>query len=183
MKRILSLTLVLVLSLCLFACDDEPIGPMSPEAAIQYSKDTMSTLSNQAADRDKLREDLINKNMVKVKGNVKFSLPGADIKLNGYSVIPWNSFGTDHMQIYFLYDFTNTREEDSYCSSVQVVAYQDGVRLDVAPYIDDNATAMIKNGVTIALKEAFVLNNLESDVQIKFEAGGEESAEYTAKIR
>ncbi len=183
-KRILSLILVLAVSVCISGCREEKkLVPMSPEDAIEYSKDTINTLSNQADARDLRRTQLIEQNKVKIKGNATFSLPKADIKLNAYSVIPWESLGQAQKQIYFLYDFINTDEDDRAPSSVQVVAYQDGVRLDGAIYFDDNASTMIKNGVSISVASAFVLNNLESDVQVKFVNYGEESEEYTVKIK
>lgn len=183
-KRILALALVSALGVCLCACnDDDKIMLPTPEQAINQAKGTINTLSDQADARDMRRTQLIEQNKVKIKGNATFSLPKADIKLKAYSVIPWESLGQPERQIYFLYDFINTDENDRSPSSVQVVAYQDGVRLDGAIYFDDNAATMIKNGVSISVASAFVLNNLESDVQVKFENYGEESEEYTVKIK
>ncbi len=182
-KRILSLILVLALGLCLCACgDDDKIMLPTPEQAINQAKGTINTLSDQADARDLRRTQLIEQNKVKIMGGVTFSLPRADIKLKAYSVIPWESLGQAQKQIYFLYDFINTDEDDRAPSSVQVVAYQNGVRLDGAIYFDDNSTTLIKNGVSISVASAFVLNNLESDVQVKFINSGEESEEYNITL-
>ena len=182
-KRILSLILVLVIGVCLCACDDDKITLPTPEEAISHTKGTINTLTQQADARDMRRTQLIEQNKVKIMGGVTFSLPKADIKLKAYSVIPWESLGQPQKQIYFLYDFVNTYEEDRAPSTVQVIAYQDGVRLDGAIYFDDNAATMIKNGVSISVASAFVLNNIESDVQVKFVNYGEESEEYTVKLK
>ena len=183
-KRTTALILALASIVCLSGCkDDNKIMLPTPEQAIEQTKGTINALSNQADARDQRRTQLIEQNKIKIMGGVTFSLPKADIKLKAYSVIPWESFGQPEKQIYFLYDFINRDEDDRYPSSVQVIAYQDGVRLDSAIYFDDNSTTMIKNGVSIGVASAFVLNNLESDVQVKFENYGEESEEYTITLK
>ena len=183
-KRVISLILALAASVCISGCgDDDKFTLPTPEQSINYAKGTLNTLADQADARDLRRTQLIEQNKVKIKGGATFTLPRAEIKLNAYSIIPWESLGQAEKQIYFLYDFTNTYERDSYPSSVQVIAYQDGVRLDSAVYFDDNSSKMIKNGVSINVASAFVLNNLESDVQVKFTNSGEESEEYTIKLK
>ena len=183
-KRATALILALASIVCLSGCkDDDKIMLPTPEQTINQAKGTINALSNQADARDMRRTQLIEQNKVKIMGGVTFSLPRADIKLKAYSVIPWESFGQPEKQIYFLYDFINTYEEDRAPSTVQVIAYQDGVRLDGAVYFDDNSSTMIKNGVSISVASAFVLNNLESDVQVKFTNYGEESEEYNISIK
>jgi outer membrane lipoprotein-sorting protein len=190
-KRNLLLILVLVLCLCLSACGEkEPTA----EEQIGEAKSAMETLTEQTEDRETQRSKLIEKNKVDLKEEIVFSTEVADVKIKAYSIIPWNSLGEDLEQIYFIYDYTNKGSEDTYCNQqIEIQAYQNGVEMTGATYVNDYAGKSIRPETTIENKEVFVIEDKESDILLKITAYStsnglrtaafEESAEFTVKIK
>ena len=98
---------------------------------------------------------------------------------------PWTSLGEDEKQLYLIFDYTNKDTEDRYFHElIKLNAYQDGIELSGAVYIDENATNAIRQGTTIDRMEAFVLRNEESDIELKItEIRTGENTEYTIKLK
>ncbi len=191
-KGSLLLIIVLVVSLCLSACGEKE--PLTAEKQIEQAGNAMETLTENANDREKQREELIEKNVVNLPDEIVFSTDVADIKIKAYSIIPWNSLGEDHEQIYFIFDYTNKYTEDTYYNQqIELQAYQNGVEMSGAPYVGDYAGKNIRPETTIENKEAFIIEDKESDILLKITAYStsdglrtsafEESAEYTIRIK
>ena len=76
------------------------------------------------------------------------------------------------------YIFTNNSEDaQSFFWSLDTRAFQKGVRLstcydvsDSANYADENQSKEIKDGATLEVEFAYVLDDVESDVEIEVEA-------------
>ena len=194
-KRKLALIFMLAASLCLSACvekeeenDSEEkteLGFPTGEDAVNQSKKALETLTKQAEDRDAQRNELIEKNRVDLAEAVVLSADQVDLKVKGYSVITWNSFGEDERQIYLIFDYTNKAEDDSiYGSLADIKAYQDGVELITAPYIHDDLITAIRPNATIELMTAYTLRNDDSDVLINLtELNNHQNVEHTIKIK
>lgn len=182
-KRKLLLIAVLTASLSISACG--PKEPETVEEAIEQSKSALENLTEQAEERDKEREKLIKKNRVELKDEIVLSGSEADVKIKAYSVIPWNSFGEEQKQMYFIFDYTNKSENDAYFSSqIMLKGYQDGIELNVAPYFDDTAMSAIRPNKTIERTEAIVLRNTDSDIELVItEINSGESVECTLKVK
>ena len=188
-KRNLLLVLLLSMSLCLSAC-----GEKEHSIEEQQSKSAMETLSEQAEDRDKQRAELIDKNKKDLKEEIVFSTEVADIKIKSYSIITWTSLGEEQEQIYFIFDYCNKYTEETYYNQqIEMIAYQNGIEMSKAPYVGDYVGKNIRPETTIENKEAFIIEDKESDILLKLTAYStsnglrssayEESAEYTIKIK
>ena len=189
MKKHLLLVLLLVMGLCLSACEEYSSSPEE-----QPIKSAMEALSEQAEDRDKQRAELIDKKKKTLKEEIEFSTEVADIKIKAYSIIPWTSLGEEQEQIYFIFDYCNKYTEETYYNQqIEMTAYQNGIEMSKAPFAGDYAGKSIRPETTIENKEAFIIEDKESDILLKITAYStsnglrtaayEESAEYTIKIK
>lgn len=162
-KRSLVLCLALALSFCLSSCGKEA----TVEEKIEQGKSAIDTLSKQADEKDAKRNKLIEKNRVDLDEAIVFTGSEAEVKIKAYSIIPWTSLGEDEEQLYLIFDYTNNADEDDYFHMQgDLVAYQDGITLTGALYLDDYATSAIRPGKTVERMEAFVLRDKKTDVEL-----------------
>ena len=181
-KRVLALVLVMAASFCLGAC-----GSKEPtvEDVMEQSKSVMDNLSKQADERDRERQKLIDKNRVDLDEKIVLKGEKADITVKAYSIIQWNTFGTENTQMYFIFDYTNKEDKDMFFSNqISLTGYQNGIALNVAPYFDDTATRQIAPQTKIERMEAIVLDSKDADVKLKIEEHGTDNfVEHTIKIK
>lgn len=139
---------VLLLSLALTAC-----GSSSPSGS-----DTTGTSS--ANKSEQVGEGTLDKYAVKFTGaSLAKDYDGNDV-------------------IIVSYDFTNNSEENaSAMISLLVTAFQDGVELEHAYFIDapdgynsDNQMKDLKTGATLNCQEAYILSNTTSPVEVEAKA-------------
>ena len=163
-KRNLALILALAMSFCISSCGGKD---RTVEEEIERGKTTVDTLTKQAEERDAKRDKLIEKNRVDLNEVIVFTGSEAEVKIKAYSIIPWTSLGEEEEQLYLIFDYTNNAEEDDYFHmQADLVAYQDGITLTGALYLDDYATSAIRPGKTVERMEAFVLRDKKTDVEL-----------------
>ena len=182
-KIILALVFVLTVTFAFAGCESKE--PRTLDEAIDMGKDTINQLTQKADEKEAKREALLEKNKVGLKNNIVYEGENIALKIDAYSVIPWETLGVKEQIVYFYVEYTNLSEYDSNLPTlVNFCAYQDGIKLTEALYFDDDDTQQIRPGKTRKRKCAFSLRDTTTDVEIvldEYNSGFD--GEYIVKIK